>query len=88
MTIRAMCWESARPKNCHVLPASVDLYRPFPEYDDRARSLAPVPIQTNCELEGVTATAPTAATSTLSEITSHVTPLFDVFHSPPLREAA
>ena len=37
--------------------------------------------------EGATATAPTAAASTLSEMFVQVTPLFVVFHSPPLRAA-
>jgi hypothetical protein len=47
-----------------------------------------VPIQTICELDGATATAPTAAAPTLSDTAAHVTPLLTVFHSPPLRVAA
>jgi len=39
-------------------------------------------------LDGGTATAPTAAASTLSEMFPHVTPLFVVFQRPPLRDAA
>jgi hypothetical protein len=40
------------------------------------------------EFEGATATAPTAPTSTLSEIGAQVIPLFVVFQRPPLRVAA
>ena len=46
----------------------MDLKTPLPEYDERAFACSPVPTQTICEFDGATATAPTAATSTLSEI--------------------
>jgi len=38
--------------------------------------------------EGVTATAPTAETSTPSETGDHVIPLLVVFQRPPVRVAA
>ena len=86
--MRAMWCESGRPMNCQVAPPSIDLKTPLPEYDDRALACSPVPTQTICEFDGATATAPTAATSIESVMLAHVMPLFTVFHSPPVRDAA
>ena len=55
---------------------------------DLAFAWSPVPIHTTAGFDGASATAPTAAAPTLSEIGLHVVPAFVVFQSPPLRVAA
>jgi hypothetical protein len=71
-----------------LAPALVDLYTPFPWYDERELFASPVPTYTTLLLLCETATAPIEITGWLSKIEDHVTPLFSVFQSPPEAVAA
>src|SRR6185312_8483371 len=83
--MRAMCWESVSPIACQVLPPSVVLNTPLPEYELRALALSPVPTQTMFGSLWATASAPMDSTPALSNTGSQVTPPLVVFHTPPLR---
>src|SRR6185437_1920882 len=85
ITMRAMCCESARPIACQVLPPSLVLKTPRPEYELRALALSPVPTQTVFGSLGAIASAPMDSTPALSKTGVQVTPPFVVFHTPPLR---
>ena len=81
---------AARPIECHVLPASVDLKRPIP-YECWLRiSGSPVPTYTMFGSDGATAMAPMEPIGMPVEGSSamgnQVRPAFSVFHTPPPTE--
>src|ERR1051326_1574102 len=82
--MRPMCCESRRPMFLHVLPPSIDLYRPSPD-DTLLRALAsPVPTQTMSGSEGATATSPSDTLASFSKTAVQLVPLLVVFHNPPV----
>src|SRR5436309_15386497 len=84
MTMRPMWCVSRRSSMWdHVLPPSVDLYRPSPQ-ETLLRGLAsPVPTQTTAGLDGATAMAPMLAFGRPGKTHDHDRPSSGVFHTPP-----
>src|ERR1700723_3063644 len=66
-----------------VLPPSSDLYAPSPQEGLCRLFGSPVPPHTTEESDGAIAMSPIVDTLSLSNIGSHVVPLFVVFHTPP-----
>src|ERR1700730_5472780 len=66
-----------------VLPPSSDLYAPSPQEELCRLFGSPVPTHTTEESDGAIAMSPIVDTLSLSNIGSHVVPLFVVFHTPP-----
>src|SRR5687767_6890807 len=78
-----MCSDFSSPTRFHVLPASVDLYKPSPKAALRWLVFSPVPSQTTFESFGSTTTQQSVNDPPSSKIGAKVMPRFSVFHSPP-----
>src|SRR3977135_1598591 len=77
-------WRVARsPMFCKVFPPSSDLYAPSPHEELCRLFGSPVPPPTPDGSDGAIAMSPIVDTLSLSNIGSHVVPLFVVFHTPP-----
>src|SRR5260370_14688866 len=66
-----------------VFPPSSDLYAPSPQEELCRLFGSPVPTHTTEGSDGAIAMSPIVDTLSLSNIGSHVVPLFVVFHTPP-----
>src|SRR6202165_22549 len=66
-----------------VFPPSSDLYAPSPQEELCRLFGSPVPTQTTEGSDCAIAMSPIVDTLSLSNIGSHVVPLFVVFHTPP-----
>src|SRR6202521_4458593 len=78
-----MCRVASSPIFFHVFPPSSDLYAPSP-HDELCRLFgSPVPTHTTAGSDGAIAMSPIVDTLSLSNMGSHVVPLFVVFHTPP-----
>src|SRR5260370_36626888 len=78
-----MCRVASSPIFFQVFPPSSDLYAPSPQ-EELCRLLgSPDPTHTTEGSDGAIAMSPIVDTLSLSNIGSHVAPLFVVFHTPP-----
>src|SRR5256714_11643404 len=74
---------ASSPMFFQVFPPSSDLYAPSPQEELCRLFGSPVPTHTMDGSEGAIAMSPIVETLSLSNIGSHVVPLFVVFHTPP-----
>src|ERR1700682_2974980 len=78
-----MCRVASSPIFFQVFPPSSDLYAPSPQEELCRLFGSPVPTHTTEGSDGAIAMSPIVDTLSLSNIGSHVVPLFVVFHTPP-----
>src|SRR5256886_5199481 len=83
ITIRPMWRVASSPMFFQVFPPSSDLYAPSPQEELCRLFGSPVPTHTMDGSEWAIAMSPIVETLSLSNIGSHVVPLFVVFHTPP-----
>src|SRR6266705_2909750 len=83
MTMRPMARVSPRPIFVQLLPPSVDLYTPSPQYWERRLFFSPVPTQRMLLSEGATARSPTVSLPRPLETDCQVMPPLVVFQTPP-----